>query len=37
MLTVPVLDTSNFIAVAGAVLVASAVFWGVRKALALLG
>lgn len=37
MLTVPTLDTGNFIAVAGAVLVASAVFWGVRKALALLG
>lgn len=37
MLTVPTLDVANFIAVAGAVLIASAVFWGVRKALALLG
>lgn len=37
MLTVPTLDTANYLAVAAAVLVASAIFWGVRKALALLG
>ena len=37
MLVVPALDTANFVAVAGAVLVASAVFWAIRKALALLG
>lgn len=36
-LTVTPLDTSDFIAVAGAVLVAGAVFWGIRKALKLLG
>ena len=35
MLTVPVIDTANFLAVAGAVLVASAVFWGIRKAMSL--
>jgi hypothetical protein len=37
MLTVPTFDTANFLAVAGAVLVASAVFWAVRKAIALVG
>lgn len=36
-LTVAPLDTSDFVAVAGAVLVAGAVFWAIRKALKLLG
>lgn len=36
MLTVPTIDTANFLAVAGAVLVASAVFWGIKKAMGLL-
>ena len=36
-LTVTPLDTSDFISVAGAVLVAGAVFWAIRKALKLLG
>jgi hypothetical protein len=36
-LTVAALDVSDFIAVAGAVLVAGAVMWSVRKALRLIG
>ena len=35
-LTVPTFDTSDFVAVAGAVLVASVVMWGVKKGLSLI-
>ena len=36
VLTVPTLSTEDFVAVAGAVLVASAVMWGIKKGLGLI-
>jgi len=34
-LTAPTIDTGNFETIAGAVLAAAAVFWGIRKAIGL--
>lgn len=36
-LTAPTIDTTDFETVAGAVLVAAAVMWGIRKAIRLVG